>query len=134
METNHLKQFSNKVNHGKYRETILFSKATFKLPFVRQHMQIISFQQARSYRSSSSQMFFKIGVLKNFRTFHRKILVLESLFNKASSLQVYNFIKKRLQNRCAPVKFAKFLRTPFLQSTSLAASEARSLEDKFGRL
>ena len=29
------------------------------------------------------------------------------------SLKVCNFIKKRLQHRCFPVKFAKFLRTPF---------------------
>ena len=37
--------------------------------------------------------------------------MLESLFNKG----VCNFIKKRLQNRCFPVKFAKFLRTSFLR-------------------
>ena len=33
------------------------------------------------YRSSRSQMFFKIGVLKKFRNIHRKTPVLESLFN-----------------------------------------------------
>ena len=35
--------------------------------------------------------------------------VLESLFNK---------FKKRLQHNCFPVKFAKVLRTPFLQNNS----------------
>ena len=30
-----------------------------------------------------------------------------------SPLQACNFIKKRLQHRCFPVKFAKFLRPPF---------------------
>ena len=44
-----------------------------------------------------SQMFFKIGALKNFTNFTRKHLKL----------------KKRLQRRCFPVKFCKVLRTPF---------------------
>ena len=29
--------------------------------------------------------------------------LLESLFNKAAGLQVFNFIKKTLQHRCFPV-------------------------------
>ena len=33
-------------------------------------------------------------------------------------LQACNLIKKRVWHRCFPVKFAKFLRTPFLQNTS----------------
>ena len=53
---------------------------------------------------------------KKFRKFHRKTSMLESLFNKVPCLQVCNFIKKRLQHRCFPVKFAKFLRTPILKS------------------
>ena len=63
----------------------------------------------RQDRSSRSQIFFKIGVLKNFANFTGKHLCW-SLF--------WNFIKNRLQHRCFPVKFAKFLRTPFLQNTS----------------
>ena len=46
-------------------------------------------------------MFYKIGVLK-ISQIPQEIGVLESLFN----------IKKRLQQRCFPVKFAKFLRPP----------------------
>ena len=53
-----------------------------------------------------------------FRKFHRKISMLESLFNKAAELKTCNFIKKRLQHRCFSLKFAKFLRTLFLQNTS----------------
>ena len=35
-----------------------------------------------------------------------------------------NFVKKRLQHRLFPVKFAKFLRTPFFYRTApVAASE-----------
>ena len=39
--------------------------------------------------------------------------VLESLLNKFASLQICNFIKKRLQHRSFPVKFA---RTPILKN------------------
>ena len=35
--------------------------------------------------------------------------MLESLFDKVADLQPCNFIKKRLQNRRFPVKFARFL-------------------------
>ena len=50
-------------------------------------------------------MFRKKRCSLKFRKFHRKTPVLESLF-----------IKKRLQLRCFPVKFAKFLRTPILKN------------------
>ena len=55
----------------------------------------------------------KIGILKNFVNSTRKKSVLESLFEKASELKACNFIKKRLQHSCSPVKFAKFLKTHF---------------------
>ena len=44
--------------------------------------------------------------------------VLESLLNKnkIAGLQASKFCKKRLQNRCFSVKFAKFLRTPILKN------------------
>ena len=35
-------------------------------------------------------------------------------FYKSCRLKACNFIKKRLQHRCFPVKFTKFLRTPLL--------------------
>ena len=41
--------------------------------------------------------------------------MLEFLFNKVAGFQVYNFIKKSLQHRCFPVRFAKFLRTTILK-------------------
>ena len=66
----------------------------------------------RNYRSSRSHKFFKIDFLKNIAKFQSKIPVLESLSNRAASLKAWNFIK-RLQHRCFPVKFAKFLRTAF---------------------
>ena len=50
----------------------------------------------------------------NFRKYHRKKTVLESVFDKVAGLRVWDFITKKLQQRCFPVKFAKSLRTPFL--------------------
>ena len=58
-------------------------------------------------------MFFKIGVLKNFRKFHRKTPVLELLFNDVAGPKACNFIKSKLEHRFFPMKFANFLRTPF---------------------
>ena len=42
--------------------------------------------------------------------------MLQSLFNNVAGLQACNFIKKILQHRCFPMKFAKFLRTPILKN------------------
>ena len=52
-------------------------------------------------RSCHSQMFFKIGDLKNFAIFTGK------------HLQTCNCIKKRLQGRCYFMNSTKFLRAPF---------------------
>ena len=50
--------------------------------------------------------------------------MLESLFIKVAGPQACNFIKKRLQHRFFPVKFAKFLRTPSFTEHILAASDS----------
>ena len=41
---------------------------------------------------------------------------MEFLFNKDARLQVYNFIKKKLQHRCFLVNIVKFLRKPILKN------------------
>ena len=48
-----------------------------------------------------------------FVKFHRKAPVLESLFNKVIGLKACNVIKRRLQHRCFPVNFQKFLKALF---------------------
>ena len=65
------------------------------------------------FRSSRSQILLKIRVLKKLCKFHRKAPVLESLFHKVTGLKTGNSIKKKLQHKCFPVKFAKVFRTPF---------------------
>ena len=47
---------------------------------------------------------------------HRKVPVLEVLFDTTAGFQVCNFIKKRLQHKCFHGNFAKFLRTPILKN------------------
>ena len=61
---------------------------------------------------------------RKLHRFNKKIPVLESLFDKATDLKACNFIKKKFQHRCFPVKCAKFVRTPFFYRTSpVAASD-----------
>ena len=59
-------------------------------------------------RSNGLQIFFKIGVLKNFAIFPGKHLCW-SLFNKVVGLKACSFIKKRLQHSCFPMNIAKLL-------------------------
>ena len=58
-------------------------------------------------------MFYKKSCSQQFCNIHRKIPVLQSLFNKAKVLKAYNFIKKRHQHRFFPVNIAKYLRKTF---------------------
>ena len=64
-----------------------------------------------AWRSSRLQMFFKVGALQTSANFTKKHLCQKTFFNKVQAWPATLF-KKRLQHRCFPVKFAKFLRTP----------------------
>ena len=81
--------------------------------FVFLTQQSVSLFLAFVYRSICWQMFFKIGVLKNLTNFTGKHLCLSLIFSNVADLICCNFIKKRLQHRFFPSKFAKFLSTPF---------------------
>ena len=76
-----------------------------------------SVQYITTTRTSRSVLFFEIGILK-VCNFHRKTLVLESLFSKVASLEAYKFIKKRLQHRCFPVNIVNFFRKFYLKNTT----------------
>ena len=69
------------------------------------------------YRSSHSQMFYKIGVLKNFTKFIGKHLCWSHFLIKLQAPKVCNFIKRPLY-RCFPVNFVEFFKTPFSKNTS----------------
>ena len=66
-------------------------------------------------RSSHWRCSVKKGLLKNLANFTGKHLFGVS-FNKVPANQAYNFTKIRLQHRCFPVKFSKFLRKPILKN------------------
>ena len=68
-------------------------------------------QVLRLVKSSHSQMFFKMCVLKNFGKFHRKAHELESLFNKVAGLKAFNFTKTKIPNTSI---FTEHLRCLFL--------------------
>ena len=65
-------------------------------------------------RSSRSPMFFKTGGLKHFANFTSQISQENTCVRDPKAC---SFIKMRLQDRCLPVKFAKFLRTHILKNT-----------------
>ena len=69
------------------------------------------------FRSDHRRCSIHKALVKNAVIFTEKQLWWSLFFNKVADLQACNFIKKRLQRKCFPVKFAKFLRTPFLQNT-----------------
>ena len=78
---------------------------------------LITVLKTCKHQSGYLQMFFKIAVLEILQIAQGNICV-GVFFNKVTVLQVGNFLKKRLQNKCFPMKFVKFLRTSFLQNTS----------------
>ena len=58
-----------------------------------------------------------MGVIKNLAEFTDKHLFWSIFFNKVVGLGPTTLLKKKLQHKCFPVNFAKFLRTPFSQDT-----------------
>ena len=68
------------------------------------------------HRNSHQRCSIKKGVLRNFTKFTGKHLCQSIFVNKVAGLSLATLLKKRLWHRCFPVKFAKFLRTPFPQN------------------
>ena len=66
-----------------------------------------------NFRSSRPEVFCRKGVLKNFAKFSGKHLYQSLFISKVADLRPATLLKKRLQNRCFPVNFVKFLRTAF---------------------
>ena len=70
------------------------------------------------------EIFFKkVKFSLKIRNIHRKISVLESLFNKVTGLQACNFTQKRLQRNLFPVNIANFKNTYFEKHQRTAASD-----------
>ena len=71
------------------------------------------------WQKQPTKVFCKKGVLRNFTKFTGKHLCQSLFFNKVAGLRAATLLKKRLGQRCFPVNFAKFLKTLFLQNTSV---------------
>ena len=67
----------------------------------------------KSSKRSRPVVFCKKCVLKNFAKFTGKHLWQSFSFNKFAGVMPATLLKKRVCQRCFPVNFAKFLRTPF---------------------
>ena len=63
------------------------------------------------YRNSRSQMFFKIGVLKNFEILTGKHICRSLFLNKVTGIKA----SKRLQHKFFPVNIVNFLKEAFLK-------------------
>ena len=61
---------------------------------------------------------FKMTVIGRNVTLFDTWKYIRGSHQRRSGLQVFNFIKKRLQNRYFPVNIAKFLRTPFRRTSA----------------
>ena len=85
-----------------YRNTRIFSSLLNQIAWL------------RTYWSSRPEVFYKKRFSYKFRKIHRKITVLEPLFNKVKDLRSETSLKKRLQHRCYPANFTKLLITAFL--------------------
>ena len=68
-------------------------------------------------RSSRSQMFFKIGILKKIVTFTRRHLCWNLFFNEVEAFRPATLLKKRLLHRFFPVNTAKCSKTAFLSNS-----------------
>ena len=109
---------------------LLFSNFLFLVTFVKNrlwsHLQLDGVWKwphfPGSYKSSHSQMFYKIGVLKNFVKFTEKNLCRSFFLMKLHVSHL--FWSLFLILIVFPVTFAKFLRTPFFRTPPVAASEA----------
>ena len=88
---------------------------------------------SETLRTSRSQIFFKIGVLKNFSMFAKKHLCASLFLIKLHARGPALLSKKRFQRRCFPVNNAPFLRTAFLWNT-FCSLHLFVLIEFFGRL
>ena len=82
-------------------------------------VNIAKFLRTAFFKTSGGsclQMFFKIGVLKSFSNFTGKHSCWSLFLKKLASSRpaTLYYCKKRLQHRCFPMRFIKFLKISFL--------------------
>ena len=72
-------------------------------------------------KETPTQVCFPVNIVK---------FLSAALFIEHLPWLILNSIKKKLQYRCLPVKFAKFIRTPFLRAALVTACEVKLVFSK----
>ena len=73
--------------------------------------------KGKPLRTSRSQIFFKIAVLKNFAILSRKACVAEYLFNKVAGMKVCIFIKKETPAQLFSCEYCEIFKNNFFYKT-----------------
>ena len=89
--------------------SVLILEPNLSKIFLQRYTKMFKSHTLTVRKNSHSKLFFKKDFKLQFRKFHKETPLLESLFNKVSGLKTCNFIKKRIQHSCFPLKFARFL-------------------------
>ena len=76
------------------------------------------------FKSCCSQIFFKVGVLKNFAKFTLKHLCRSLIFDKVADRRPANSVKKKSATQVFFCEFSKILKNSFIYRTSPAAASA----------
>ena len=84
--------------------------------FSRNHPTLLLIKKRRSTDATGCLKNF--AAFKKFRNIHKKTHVLKSLLNKVAGRKACTFIKKRLQQRCFPVNFGKFIKNLLWRTSS----------------
>ena len=109
----------------------IFEKTSSSLPMLFVHKGKSS---SENLRSSRSQMFFKIGVLKNFPMLAKKHLCSSLFLIKLGPWGPVFLLKTRFQHRCFPVNIPEFLRAAFLWNTFCSYSDYKILWTSLGTI
>ena len=77
------------------------------------YLKITALHEIMKNRNIHRKRYVRKGVLRNFVKFSGKRMCQSLFFDKLQAWGLVTLLKKRFWQRCFPVNFAKFLRTPF---------------------
>ena len=110
-----LKSYFHKKLWSIYHEVLSVTWPNFTVVKYNSEISII-YHQVKFRKCIMNRSSIKKALPKNFAVFTEKYLCWSLFLNKNASFQSWNFIKKRLQQRCFPVNTVKFLRIPVLKN------------------
>ena len=96
-------------NENDNNDDITITKPVMTIKVIIMRVIVRRYSEAVAQRCSVKKYF-----LRNFAKFTGKHLCQSLFFNKVADLRPEALLIKRLCQRCFPVNFSRFLRTPFL--------------------